>query len=155
MRILYKILGGLMIACGAFMLLGFVAAWTEGNNDPSLGLNLVVLLCLVLVPFFLGFLLLKMNSTPRLSLALAPHASVAKDQQGDPVAVRNAASPEYSSSPTGSLLGKLPCTVLRPSEAGEWPAPARRTRIICQIVRMTSATTSSTRATGKDLATLG
>jgi hypothetical protein len=110
MRILYKIVGALMMACGAFMLLGFVAAWTKGNFHYSLGIQITVLFGSVLVPILLGFLLVKKSSTQRIDTAPGSHSFANAEPGARPndgergqVAVSGQASLAHSSSSVSSL----------------------------------------------------
>jgi hypothetical protein len=110
MRIVGKIVGGLMMAGGAFMLLGFVAAWAQGDFHYSLGIQFAVLFCSVLMPLLLGFLLLKKSSTTRIDIAVALNSSVTagpdarpNDDERGPAAVPNGASLAHSSSSINPL----------------------------------------------------
>lgn len=73
-----------MMAFGAFMLLGFVVAWTRGNFHYSLGIQLATLFCCVLMPFLLGFLLLRRSSTPRIGTAFGSHSIIATESTPRP-----------------------------------------------------------------------
>jgi hypothetical protein len=84
MRTMYKIVGGLLMACGAFMLLGFVIEVVKGELHSSLGIQLAVLLCSVLMPLLLGCMLLRKSLTPRIDIALALQSSVGSDRDARP-----------------------------------------------------------------------
>jgi hypothetical protein len=110
MRIFYKIVGGLLMACGAFMLLGFIAEWAQGSSNSSLGIQFVVLFCCVLMPLLLGFSLIRRSSTPRIDIALEPQSSVStdwdarpNDNETDETAVPSGATLAHSSSSVNSL----------------------------------------------------
>jgi hypothetical protein len=98
-----------MVAFGAFMLLGFVAAWTRGNFHYSLGIQVAVLLCCVLMPLLLGFLFLKMSSAQRIDTAPGSHSLITAedarpndDTRGQAV-VPSRVSLAHSSSSVSSL----------------------------------------------------
>jgi hypothetical protein len=98
-RILRTMVGGLMMAFGAFMLLGFVAAWKRGSFHYSLGIQLAVLFGSVLMPFLVGFLLLKKSSTPRIDTRFGSHSIVTAES--DP---RNDGERGQSAAPGGASL---------------------------------------------------
>ena len=105
MRILYRIAGGLMVAFGAFMFLGFVVAWMRGNFRYSLGIQVAVLFCGVLMPLLLGLLFLKMSSAQRIDTAPGSHSIITAedappndDERGQGVIPSRASLADSSSS---------------------------------------------------------
>lgn len=120
MRILRTMVGGLMMAFGAFMLLGFVSSWTRGSLHYSLGIQLAVLFCSVLVPSLVGFLLLKKSSTPRINSPFGSHSIVTAESgpRNDGERRQTAASLAHSSlSPSASPMRS-------PFRLGQWSLKA-------------------------------